>query len=187
MEEVQRDFKFHIFRPQKNKYIKILKGTKWDFGSECYFFDTKEGGLKLYNNRKEAKNAFRRQKIANRKGLAPDLLSDDIIIINIKEDLAENFYNGYSCSHFNGRKYKRLYGYYTEKVKILYNLSYKKREKLNIDKKKLRISLSKLYGKNRFRDLRPVNIGIKKGKAVAIDFGKYSFCIKEDYSDEDYS
>jgi len=175
MGEINKDFRFQIFRPRKNKYIKIPKGTKWDCGCECYYFDTEKGGLKLYKARKEAKNALRRQKIANKKGLAPDLLSDDIIIINLKEDLSGNFYDNkqYKELFFKRRTGKRLYGYYTEKVQIYLSIKYYERPRIDIEK--LRHSLSKLYGRNQFRDLRPCNIGVKNGNPIATDFGECSF------------
>ena len=175
MKKIKKELRFHILSPRKNKYIRIMKGTSWDAGCECYFFDTKKGGLKLYNNKREARNAFCRQKIANKKGLAPNILSKDLITIDLKNEECKKFFkDGYDYDDSRSRMSGKIHGYYTEKVKILFDIPWKERPD-NYDEDELEVKLSKLYHGKNFKDLRACNIGVKKGKLVAIDFGKYSF------------
>ena len=176
MEKTEKEIRLHILSPRKNKYIRIIKGTSWDAGCECYFFDTKKGGLKLYNNKREARNAFSRQKMANKKGLAPDVLSEDLITIDLKNnDCKEFFKEGHEDDDSRSRMSRKIHGYYTEKVKILMDLPWGERPDYDEDRDDLKVRLSNLYRGKEFKDLRTCNIGIKKGKLVAIDFGKYSF------------
>lgn len=174
MDLIKKDFKLYISSPRKNKYIKISEGSKWSSGSECYFFDTEKGGFKLYEYKSEAKVAMNSQKKANEKGLAPDVLSEEIIEIDLRDNISNSLHDDARDSFLSSRVGKKFYGYFTEIVDVLddYTLS----EKLFFAEE-----ISKLSGKlneifdGRFTDLRFCNVGIKEAKLVGIDFGLCSF------------
>ena len=147
-------------------------------GAEAVFIPiNKKVGLKGFAIRKEARSAMNRQKRAAKYGVGPKVLSDETFEVIMPV-------GGTYLSSANGwlslrrapnykKKHRRLYAYKTEVVPKLFNTNayfaygkYEaKYEKLITIMEERGLSLSDVHAKN---------IGMIKGRMVALDFGDLS-------------
>jgi len=119
--------------------------------AECVFVPYRYYGLKLYKTKAIAERVRDRQILAHSKGIGPEVLGDVI---------------EYKICPPNCRKIRVMYGYRTQLVFVMENVS---KEIVKVEKQMARLFRSE------FLDFHDGNYGVLNGKVVAIDFGDMTF------------
>jgi len=144
--------KEHIFR----RNITDKKNIK--YGVACFFVPvTERSGLKMYGNAGDRNYAYRLQTRAAKHDLAPE--------VGEKFKLKIFGVSYVSCGAIKDLWVNTVYGYVTEKVRVPKIVGYRREEELADALEAVGLEAG---------DLRPDNMGIKKGRLVCIDFDECS-------------
>jgi hypothetical protein len=171
------DGKSYIYlqnEPNIFKKVSIPSSPNIACGIEAFFFPiNSKRGLKCYNSRVNANNAFKRQQKAFINQIGPKVLSKKVFKIifpvNFDSIIKRNIDKSYFLDFF---KYNSIgYGYFTEIVQTF------KRDRgfTNKEYHELSVKINDVFPRlNLEDDLHFGNLGRIKGKLVCIDFGDCS-------------
>ena len=130
-------------------------------GSECFFINHRDFGIKLYACETEANRVASRQRTASKHGLGPEVLSE-VIAYDIPDGLSKLIASGRPA--LGGLV---LYGYETEVVEI--------RKGMVEGVEELRMKFRESIGQVLY-DSGSRNVGFRgNGEMVCVDFGDCSF------------
>ena len=156
----------------KCRNVLIKPDVRIGCGVETFFFPVNSRrGLKVFAEKKNANNSFRRQKKAAKHGLGPEVLCDKVFEVVIPlgfehllkdklliKDLFDMFEDNVG------------YGYYTQIIKLVKDENdYTTKEEADLVRE-----LYKLFPKVSLDDIHSENVGRIKGKLVMVDFGDES-------------
>jgi len=157
----------------KVKEVLIQSSDKIACGVETFFFPVNSRrGLKVFADKRNARNSFRRQKKAAKHGLAPKVLSDGIFEVMLPMGF-DSLLKGARDKHedlMDMLEGERLYGYYTQIIKMVKDqYDYTEKEEKDLIK-----ALYKLFPDVSLDDVHEENVGRINGKLVMVDFGDES-------------
>lgn len=144
-----------IKRKLPNYEVISLIGDKSASGAEAMFFRLSKYsrfGVKIYNNQEHAEQAYRSQKFAASKGLAPKVGKRLVVIYREKK---------------TSRYAETLYGYETQIArKVYYKSPVWRSQSKELERRLIEIGMG--------RDFHPGNCGTIGHRLVCVDFGNIS-------------
>ena len=165
--------KVYIIDKGKIKEVIIPKDDRISCGVETFFFPVNSRrALKVFAEKKNARNSFNRQKKAFEHGLAPKVLSNNIFEVMIPMGFDSMFKRKspiYQDLH-DMLCGNRLYGYYTQIIKMVNS----EKDYTEEEEKELINKLYKLFPDVSLDDIHDGNVGRIDGKLVMVDFGDES-------------